>query len=208
MSNIELTRKDYEKVFEDYNEYLYAETELSHSEKKFLSHKFPETDYVGKVWENDGWIGYVTSVDKSGGLYGYGFSSNGEWINRKKGLFLLFRPNELKNLTQATEEEWKEALVKEAKRRWFVEGAIIKKSLCRIVFGKEKIEGQHHNSFNSGKLNEFWLDSDEGGACVMKDGIWAEVVEDEKQSTRRTSIELGSKPFNEITVNGVTYVRK
>jgi hypothetical protein len=136
---------------------------------------FKNTLEVSKWYKyNDSDIHLVcfTNVEKS---EGYGFCKSG-WVD-------LDIWND-RNLRLATEQEVKEALINEAKKRGFVEGT----KFLSLLSAVKSICGINYNCY----YNENELYSN--GMCLFKDGKWAEIV---KEPTEIELIKAEIEKLNE-----------
>ena len=132
---------------------------------------------VGKVYKLYLAMFYCTKI-KDGKPYGFGFDYFGNWCEEDGIPFSG-------NLVEATPEEWIKRLEEEAKKRGFVKGV--------IVNGKE-IEGTFFNIFED-ELCSYQKGSKEDSVIIMKDGKWAEIIEEPQRMTVEQRDEL-AKPFN------------
>jgi len=141
----------------------------------FIKHQNlePTTIEVGKVYKsnsgNNYFIAMVTSKKGDDCFSCHGFNSLGEWFN-SDGSYLD------DDITEATESEWFEALEKEAKRIGYK--PYVKMRLLDGFITNGFTESEFKYLFKDGIL---YIYSDV--YPVMKDGIWAEIV-DEKQEIR------------------------
>ena len=137
--------------------------------KRLMQEWFPEAFEkqleVGKVYKYPS-IGEKFMFKFNGfGANNYGFSTIGEWSN-DLGVY----DNEVNLYKEATKEEWLEALKKEAKRRGFKKGVkynYVDKPYLIKMFKNE------HDLGNS-------VDLVDGGDIILEDGVWAEVIKEEK----------------------------
>jgi len=107
-------------------------------------------------------------INYQGGKSGYGFDGNLNWRYLSDGWNFCSYPE---YWSLATEQEVKDALIKEAERRGYKEGVEIKHPLYRTVgFLDNDITGFKNNCFT-----EFWYK----GSIVMKDGKWATIIKDD-----------------------------
>ena len=132
-------------------------------EKEFPKLFKEEALVVGKWYKRQiiNGLWFVTRFE-NGCSYGYGFDSDGNWANVSRGY------NYSLKLTIATDEEVKQALIKEAKKRGFKEGVmVVSKGYDDTVFdGEFRFEEWHKNTldgFNAGD--------------IFKDGVWATIKE-------------------------------
>lgn len=207
---VDYTKEQADQVLKDYCKF--CGVRFKGAPKKFLSKKFPETDYVGKVWKHRilDFIFYCDGYsDRFNNAYsGYGINEK-EWFKTDYAVSKLA----MNVFTQATKEEWEEALIKEAKRRGFVEGAKYK---CPY----EPYNNESPTTLSGGiwLLNNNGCDSQTlckpGNPWVMKNGIWADIVEKQKLNFVNFSPEKLINLYNktqqpkEIVVDGVTYIEK
>ena len=147
--------------------------------KRLMQDWFPEAFEkqleVGKVYKYPSFRG-GKFMFKFNGEFGeritYGFNSNGKWCNE-----LGICEREIKNYQEATEEEWLEALKKEARKRGFIEGI---KFNCPYSEKVETLgntldyEFTGHDSEKFGKCLR-----DNMGYVIFYNGIWSEIVKEE-----------------------------
>jgi len=102
-------------------------------------------------------------INEFGMALGYGISectwSQTPWVS------------DFNNWYPATEQEVKDALIKEAERRGYKEGVVIKSFICGYSGFKDN--GLIESS--NGRLTEFYYK----GSLVMKDGQWATIIKDD-----------------------------
>ena len=161
-----------EQVKEAYNA---ACNEWKAKIKDWFLEAFEKQLEVGKVYKYPSFRG-GKFMFKFNGEFGdritYGFNSNGKWCNE-----LGICEREIKNYQEATEEEWLEALKKEAKRRGFIEGI---KFNCPYSEKVETLgntldyEFTGHDSEKFGKCLR-----DNMGYVIFYNGIWSEIVKEE-----------------------------
>lgn len=150
---IEQIRKELQEVVNKFNDRL---NELEVKEQPFKNGDV--------VRHDDGPLILITNLEKGGG---YGFNSYRIWNNSDIIWYFKSSP---KDWQLATQEEWLEALAKEAVKRELVKGNY-------ALFGKSKDKRKIESS-------EYTL-SIEGYLCndidiLMKDGVWvAEVIKEE-----------------------------
>ena len=137
--------------------------------KRLMQDWFPEAFEkqleVGKVYKYPS-IGEKFMVKFNGfGANNYGFSTIGEWSND-----LGVWKNEVNLYEEATKEEWLEALKKEAKRRGFKKGVkynrVDKPYLIKTFKDELKLGIE--------------ADLVDGINIILKYGVWAEVIKEEK----------------------------
>ena len=137
--------------------------------KRLMQDWFPEAFEkqleVGKVYKYPS-IGEKFMFKFNGfGANNYGFSTIGEWSN-DLGVY----ENEVNLYEEATKEEWLEALKEEAKRRGFKKGVkynrVDKPYLIKTF--KDELE--------------LGIEADlvDGINIILKYGVWAEVIKEEK----------------------------
>ena len=129
---------------------------------------------VGKWYKllgHDFLINYCKS-HKNGGFIGFGFN-NGRYENDNLNWCDL---EDLKDLIPATDEEVKEALIKEAKRIGFKAGVSV---ISAHSGHKFVIDTKCSFEFNKNYFdNELYVTCDNGTyAVLMKEGKWATIVE-------------------------------
>lgn len=111
---------------------------------------------------------YITGFSDHGAS-GYGFE-NGEFETRDDNYFAIT------NATRATDDEVKEALVEEVKRRGFKEGVKIK-SKWLVDISKERLKsGRFVYHSSSGSLSYIMGNN---SYTIFRDGHWAEIIEEE-----------------------------
>lgn len=136
---------------------------------------------VGKWYkysDSEGFLFCITNVQNDG-VEVYGFNSWGNWID--EGSYFS------EYLIPATDQEVRNALIKEAKKRRFKKEVKANLKNCDNSFANNvKIK---NNNFRY-SINQNWLAID--GFIIFKNGKWAEIIEEKK----------------EIVVNGVTYIEK
>ena len=98
------------------------------------------------------------------GANNYGFSTIGEWSND-----LGVWKNEVNLYQEATEEEWLEALKKEAKRRGFKKG--VKYNYVNNPYLIKRFKDKLYLGHS--------VDLVDGGDVILEDGVWAEVIKEE-----------------------------
>lgn len=111
----------------------------------------------------------ITEI-KNKTIYSYGFY-NEDWIDNKITYSKKYYQEACENLKPATEEEVKEALIKEAKKRGLKDGVILKKECINQnahSVGKP-IKGFYFD-FNSNTI-----DSENSCGWIFKDGKWATI---------------------------------
>jgi hypothetical protein len=151
------------------------ETVLKYDMRKEFPECFEVKLEVGKVYKsgNEGFENVLIKVVSIQGykFTGYGFDCSGDFIADGDCFFNL--------PIEATDQEWRNALVSEAKKRGFEESWIIK--------GIQGVSRTHLKGFVSYyTLDSLWYN----GVCIFSHGIWDEIVP------------------NEINQNGLTYILK
>ena len=132
-----------------------------------------------------------------GGIKGYGFTIDGEWG--------LFKDNwsfdSPENWKPATHEEVEAALIAEAKKRGFVDGAKFKSSLSengdvRTVRESYQCElNPLSNTLHVSTPRKEW-DEFQSNPCIFKDGNWAEIIPEEKKIiTKEKAEKILSKKY-------------
>jgi len=133
----------------------------------------------------------------NGGDLTYGFIQGVDYLN---GAYFT-----VDDATPATDKEVSDALIKEAKRQGFKEGAKVsclsKLHNFRFKVG-DVIAGSDYDYWF--ETNKLWM----GSCLIFSNGKWAEIIEDESYGHTLTYGTSNTYPDNEITVNGVTYVKK
>ena len=134
--------------------------------QEFIPEAFENKLEVGKVYKNKYSIFKVTDL-KDDVYSGYGLE-NEKWLSGD------FSKKFTSNDVEATEEEWLEALIKEAERRGF-------KNIHKL-----KLKNFNGDIFEKGTFsfcsNKYYTDDSNlilDGVIIMADGIWAEVIKEE-----------------------------
>jgi len=174
--SVEYSREQAEQVIKDYNIYD-GYSQLNEDYSDFLNHKFPpKIEYVGNVWKIENGMFLCTSQNKSGTLYGYGVDQIGIWFLRESGARCCCNPYSLDQLTQATQEEWMEALEKYAESKYNI-GDEVK---CLSDENLEIIGAiTSYDIKDPEKLSQYWGECKHfNGANIklMEDGIWADII--------------------------------
>jgi len=121
------------------------------------------------------WITYFEN-----GLMKYGIDSRGYWFIKENPVFEFSESDTHK---EATPQEVEDALIGEAKKRGFVNGAFF--------------NDLHYKSF-SGKVDIVRWEEDSqdlrsGGYCIFHNGIWATIIQPKKMTQSEIEKELGYK---------------
>jgi len=161
-----LTRKE--------NEYkITKETIIKYQMKDEFPECFKKELIVGKWYKNsiDSLL-YCKNIEYDGCISGYGFNQFGQWVDD----YVI-----IPEYTEATPKEVEEALIKEAKKRGFVDGIYleksgINKSLSSCV--KNPING-NFNYFEHCNV----LDSQNGNGHIFDNGTWATILPSKKKMT-------------------------
>lgn len=199
---VDYSREQAEQVRADYMSWVPHVIGGNTSLEAFINTKFPpKIDYIGRVWKsiNNSFIFFCTDINENGGVVGYGFDKFGGWFDTEDRIFAVKML-----LTQATQEEWEAALIKEAKRRYKV-GDRIKD----LVYSAKTIELRESNGFSA--TNRLLAMN---GVLIMKHGIWATPIKEPTVESVLKSfkeIEKLKKQYfapTEIEVNGVKYTKK
>ena len=95
----------------------------------------------------------------------YGFDSDGKWCDT-----LGIHEERINDYQEATKEEWLEALKEEAKRRGF------KKGVKYNYVDKPYLIKMFKDELDLGNS----VDLVDGGDIILEDGVWAEVIKEEK----------------------------
>ena len=137
--------------------------------KRLMQDWFPEAFEkqleVGKVYKYPS-IGEKFMFKFNGfGADNYGFSTIGEWSND-----LGVWKNEVNLYEEATKEEWLEALKNEARKRGFKKG--VKYNYADKPYLIKTFEDELYLCRS--------LDLVDGGDIILEDGVWAEVIKEEK----------------------------
>jgi len=125
---------------------------------------------------------YPTDI-RSNEIVGYGFGVFGDWKAPNTKFYSGNMENAYRFLVEATRQEVEDALALEAKRRGIVEGVSVIDLDDRKGFLLKG--GTYLLSFASNKLFAH-------GATVFKDGIWAEVIKE-----NRTTLDQDIKALKE-----------
>ncbi len=152
---------------------------------------------------------FITKVDPSKGDKGdckaYGFNMDGVWTNEKWDV--SHYKNENRWMIEATEEQVKSALIKEAERRGFKSGAKFKSCISENgeLRTAEEFRGDlFHFYFNDNELtistsiNE-WIKFN-SNPHIFKDGVWAEVIK-----LKYYTKEQAEKRLTELENDGYEY---
>ncbi|HYD90310.1 MAG TPA: hypothetical protein VEA37_02350 [Flavobacterium sp.] len=134
--------------------------------------KLPEQYPIGKWVKEPGIefgksLYYIVSIDKDKGINpvnSYGINRNGVWRDIDN------RSLELTNWPLATDEEVNTALIAEAERRGFKNGAYVDNSPLGFNF-KERLKKGSNIWVSEGYVN---IGSD--GLAIYKNGKWAEII--------------------------------
>jgi len=118
---------------------------------------FKKTLEVGK-WYKDLYLGHLAFREKDNGNYGFLY---GDWNT-------VIECKTPKQWTLATEQEVKEALINEAKKRRFVKGT---KFLSLLTAVKSECGINYNYYYDENELYS-------NGMCLFKDGKWAEIVKE------------------------------
>lgn len=176
---------------------------------------------VGKWYKIDDCIFHCTNIyDKN--LYGYGLF-NGVWEIREDTNSACCACNDIAaedRLTLATESEISEALIKEAKKRGFKEGVKITREwsddcICETSFGNygyymvgNSLELEGRKIFNNGKWAE--IVEEKPTMCYYRN---EHIFEQEEKKEGKICVfrnwyDKKLNYYNEITINGETYIKK
>lgn len=140
--------------------------------EKECSELFKSKLEVGKWYKHDLCLYYVTSIYNETKEYtAFGFDFVGVYQNNS--VFGKTTDYYLINCIPATEEEVKEAIIKEAKKIGFKSGVKIKS----LLYGKSILNDYSYTFLF--KDNELWF----GGCLIFKKGKWAEICEEPKKIT-------------------------
>lgn len=161
-TNMKLSEKLLKEIYNAVDAELKTKIEIEVPEIK------PKLE-VGKWYKSVGGLYCVTDIENDL-VSAYGFE-NGNW--RESGTFkMCFAVNDI----LATPEEVETALIAEAKRRGFKEGAKCV-SLLR-PYGYETLFKYFDFEFD---LNRLWIDSDDYKCCVFSNGKWATIISEPTQ---------------------------
>ena len=134
--------------------------------KRLMQEWFPEAFEkqleVGKVYKNKYSIFKVTDL-KDDVYSGYGLE-NEKWLSGD------FSKKFTSNDVEATKEEWLEALKEEAKRRGFKKG--VKYNYVNNPYLIKRFKDKLYLGHS--------VDLVDGGDIILEDGVWAEVIKEEK----------------------------
>ena len=158
--------KKYELTQEQINQ-LAEEKHAKELLQKFIPDAFEAKLEVGKWYISEYYLVYYLGNYKCNCIE----LSNGEWIENARHSL----SGHLKNYRLATGEEVVKALINEAKKRGFnnIGDLKIKNTYGDIRNGYRTINNDFYYDYIS---NTFNLD----GAIIFKDGIWAEIIKEEK----------------------------
>lgn len=160
------------KKFEITKEQILELVENNANSKGTLQHWFPQAFEseleVGKWYKNKYNSLFYVSEFNDDVYKTYGFK-NGKWISDVN----TDKNSDFSSDVLATEEEVKTALIKEAEKRGFKKGTIIKECLEGGDFDA-KINGKQFEV----SCNSLWIDSYTNGknVCIFKEGKWAEIT--------------------------------
>jgi hypothetical protein len=128
----------------------------------YIREWFPEAFEKQNGWYTDKeypkWFGYFIE-DK----LCYGFNTDGHYFKEE----IPIDDSEKSNDIKATPEQVETALTNEAVMRGFKEGVWLES----LIVGNGDVKCCDNHSILD-KDGSFWI----GGSCVMKDGIWAEII--------------------------------
>lgn len=131
-----------------------------------------------------GFLYCVTDINECN-VYGYGVDAV-KWCDYTVKGGMYWQNVGQCDTIEATDKEVDEALIKEAKRRGFKEGG----NIGDFNRFDNEIITSDRTAFYSG-TNQFFM----GGACILEDGKWAELIKDKKKKMTVEEIEeqLGYK---------------
>lgn len=158
---------------------------------------------VGKWYKHpNGSVYFINHECDRGHLYGYGFDEKGNWDvkHQSDSRYCAFNSVAKYDITEATQQEVEEALIKEAKRIGFVNGALCNNSNVHDVDLKNNrlsFENNFEFDLEYNTLRAI-LDS-ETTYSVFKNGKWAEVIKPEKSLEERVK-ELENVVFGDSGV--------
>jgi len=166
-------------------------------EKGLLKEEFE----VGKLYKHSG--GPI--INYQGGELGYGLDHNGEWCDVGNNDWSFeCDPFEWKLANELETDIFKEALIKEAKKRGFRDG--VKAIFCKGTKNEQlrDLTGDVISYNSSGQLCL-------GGNAIFYDGKWAEIVEEKKEGPMKVDIQSsnsclhtdGSREFTITISKGV-----
>jgi hypothetical protein len=125
----------------------------------------------------------------------YGFSDN-EWNGVKMwntNLNTWPFPN---NVRKATNQEVEAALIKEAKKRGYMEAFSIKDL---SYGGSGIIEVGCEKTFKPYPSNDLWLNNANENVCIFRDGKWASIIPDkEKNASLKASVKALEEQLKEL----------
>lgn len=114
---------------------------------------------------------FITKKDEKY-LYGYGFNREGEFIVGESAWMHKWQDN--KDLRPAEDQEVKDRLIEEAKKRGLVYGAKIVNNVFPEWSPTNKIHEDNYNFYDEGDLFELNV----GGVLVFRKGKWVELVKE------------------------------
>lgn len=124
-------------------------------------------------------MGFVISIDDEykNEFQGYGFASNGNWIVSKKGWNFGSC-----NWREATQQEVSSALIAEAKKRGFVEGAKFKSSFSendkiRTVTETDSWYFNINENTLTISTNVIEWNKAQSNPIIFENGKWAEIIQ-------------------------------
>lgn len=152
-------------------------------------HNLIPTIEVGKVYKLDELRIFVTALDDNGfNFSGYGIGEDGEWgvCDSFSTRFWEWQP--------INEKEWIEVLKKEGDK--YI-GKTVKCLSDRESFKVASID--NYDDVDCGHIKLWGLDTEDESVLLMKDGIWATIVEDVKETEVLNM-------YSTITVDGLEYL--
>lgn len=184
--------------------------------KRLTQEWFPEVFEtkveVGKWYKRpNGNFLFIKSI-KNTGVYGYGFDVFGYWVNctDESSLAFICDLEILKHLDKATHEEVESALIAEAKKRGFVEGAKFKSSISENGEIRTVRESNSfgfifcfdYNQLTTSTSKSEWEDgwSSQSNPTIFKNGIWASIIKEKSLSKSEAEAKL-----TELINDGNTY---
>lgn len=146
---------------------------------------------VGKVYKLVGGVIFMCTSIENGIMKGYGFNSCGVWL--ENGWTFCYDHD--CNLKEATEEEWKKMILKEAKDKLSKENPILKR--CLKGYGNNiRLHRNSHSVFKHDE-DELWWDSDSlhNDFCIYSKGKWANIASGLFRLSKKSAIDLIAQTY-------------
>lgn len=127
----------------------------------------------------------------------YGLDYNGIWFNEETE---FIRDCSINKTTPATDKEVEEALTREAKKRG-LKINVATTSLISTDLNSDKITG--YTYIGSGMNSLFGASDGCGGACLFKDGQWAEAIEEPEKKAMGRFLDIRSLPIENFSTSEI-----